>query len=134
MFFLIKFCCVCVNLCVFLLRCLYFYGDIGCFFCRVVGIVGERLWRYVVDVMWWGIVVCFVSIKIGRIIIMFVDSKFRLLVKIIFKEEVFSLWVFLRILILLVLLLLEWLCLFCYLILFYFLVIMLWKFFLCRIN
>lgn len=68
------------------------YGDIYCFFCRVVGIVVERLLKCVVVVMWCGIVVCFVSIKIGKIIIMCVDSRFRLVERRICKEvEVFSL-------------------------------------------
>lgn len=57
-----------------LLSCIFVWCRDYILVYRVVGIVVGRLVRYVVVVMWYGIADFFVSIRIGRIIIMCVVS------------------------------------------------------------
>lgn len=74
---------VVINFFYFVLLSELLFGLLSCIFVwcrdyilvyRVVGIVVGRLVRYVVVVMWYGIADFFVSIRIGRIIIMCVVS------------------------------------------------------------
>ena len=64
------------------------YGDMHCSSRRVVGIVAERPPKRVVAATWRGTVVHSVNTKTGKIIIMYADSRHRVLMRTLHREGV----------------------------------------------